>query len=297
MLVSILWVASDPDLFDFDLVDSFDSERQAMTPYERADEAAQWLRYRAKFTAAVVLGSGWGNVAALGEVVDEFPLSDIPGVPAPRVAGHSGRALVVAMNGSTQVLAMAGRSHLYEGYSAAEVVHGIRAVVRAGARRVVLTNAAGALNAALPVGAPVLLTDHLNLTGANPMSGAAPTAGWPGRFVDLTDVYNRRVRDRVMADHPSVGAGVYAGLLGGSYETPAEIMMLARLGADLVGMSTVLEAIAAHHAGAEVVGISLVTNMAAGISPTPLDHSEVLEVGRDSAGQLFSVVRTALLAP
>lgn len=264
-----------------------------MTPYDRAERAAEWLAQRGEFSAAVVLGSGWSNASALGDVRDEWAIADIPGAPTPRVSGHSGTAMLVDVAG-TNVVVLAGRSHLYEGHSVADVVHVVRSVVRGGASRVVLTNAAGAINPRLAVGAPVLLSDQINLTGVNPMCGDAPTAGWAGRFVDLSDLYSARLREAITAQHPAIGQGVYAAVVGGSYETPAEIRMLAAMGADLVGMSTVLEAIAARHAGAQVVGISLVTNAAAGLSSTALDHTEVLDVGRASSTQLVDVVRTAV---
>ena len=190
---------------------------------------------------------------------------------------------------------LAGRSHLYEGHPVADVVHVVRSAVRAGATRVVLTNAAGAISSAIAVGDPVVLADQINLTGHNPMCGEPPGSDWAGRFVDLSDLYSARLRGAVQAAHSGLAAGVYAAVVGGSYETPAEIRMLGTLGADLVGMSTVLEAIAARHAGAEVVGISLATNKAAGLASDALDHKEVLDVGRASSQRLMAIVRSAVL--
>lgn len=260
-------------------------------PYERAAEAATVITDRLgdDLRVAVVLGSGWVGVAeGLGTTRAEVPLADLPHVPAPTVQGHSGVARSVDVGG-VPTLVLGGRSHLYEGHPTDTVVHTVRSAVLAGCRTVVLTNACGSLDPAMGVGSPVLIADQLNLTGANPMGGAEPPAGYPGRFCDLTDLYSARLRERARQLDPSVLEGVYAGMLGGSYETPAEIRMLRTLGADLVGMSTVLEAIAAHHLGAEVAGISLVTNAAAGMGPE-LSHAEVLEAGRASAGRLMTLV-------
>jgi purine-nucleoside phosphorylase len=193
--------------------------------------------------------------------------------------------------GERRVLALAGRSHLYEGLGAATAVHGVRTAVLAGCRVVVLTNAAGCLRPEWPVGHPVLIADHLNLTGSSPLVGPDPPAPHPGRFVDLSDAYAARLRAIARAVEPSLREGVYCALLGGAYETPAEIRMLRTLGADLVGMSTVLETIAAVHLGAEVLGLSLVTNLAAGLSPAPIAHAEVLAAGAGAAESLGGLLR------
>lgn len=264
-------------------------------PFAEATTAADQLRSTTgldHFDVAVVLGSGWGPaVTALGDAVATVPMASISGFPSPRVAGHAGTINAIEV-GTTRVLVLAGRSHLYEGYPATTVVHGVRSAILAGCKTVVLTNAAGSLRPDWPVGAPVLIADHLNLTGHSPLVGPAPPDNYPARFVDLTDAYSRRLRGLAMDLAPTLHEGVYAALLGGSYETPAEIEMLRTLGADLVGMSTALETIAAVHLGAEVLGLSLVTNLAAGLSPAPLDHKEVLAAGAGAAGDLGRFLRS-----
>ncbi|HEY0449895.1 purine-nucleoside phosphorylase [Actinophytocola sp.] len=236
-----------------------------------------------KHDVAVVLGSGWRPAAdELGTAAAEVPMAELPGFAAPTVAGHGGtiRSLRV---GDRQVLILLGRTHHYEGRGVASVVHGVRTVAAAGCRTVVLTNAAGCLRDGIPVGSPVLISDHLNLTATSPLVGA--------QFVDLTDLYSPRLRDLAREIDPSLVEGVYAGLPGPHFETPAEIRMLRTMGADLVGMSTVLEAIAARAAGVEVFGLSLVTNLAAGVTGEPLNHEEVLEAGRAAAGRMGVLLR------
>jgi purine-nucleoside phosphorylase len=187
--------------------------------------------------------------------------------------------------GGSRVLAFVGRVHGYEGHQPDAVVHTVRTAWAAGCKVVVLTNAAGGIRAGLSVGQPVLIADHINLTGASPLSGPMPE-GLPSRFVDLTEAYSPRLRSLAQSIDPTLESGVYAGLPGPHYETPAEIRMLQGLGADLVGMSTVWETIAARHLGLEVLGMSLVTNLAAGLSGTPLAHAEVLEAGREAAERM-----------
>jgi purine-nucleoside phosphorylase len=240
---------------------------------------------------AVVLGSGWLPAAeTLGEALDERPTTDLPGFPAPTVAGHPGaiRRVEVA---ATSVLVLVGRVHLYEGRTEAEVVHGVRTAVLAGCDTIVLTNAAGSIRADWAPGTAVAITDHLNLTNRSPLSGDPPPAPFASRFVDLSATYSPRLRSLARQVDPSLEEGLYAALCGPNYETPAEIRMLRTMGADLVGMSTALEAIAARHLGAEVLGLSLVTNLAAGVSPTPLDHHEVLAAGAAAAPGLGRLLR------
>ena len=257
----------------------------------RAAEAITEWSGAARPRVAVVLGSGWLAAAdTLGESLDERPTSGLVGFSVPTVAGHHGsiRRLDV---GGTSVLVLVGRVHLYEGRTEAEVVHGVRSAVLAGCDVVVLTNAAGSLDATWGLGTAVVLRDHLNLTNRSPLSGDPPPEPYGSRFVDLSATYSPRLRELAKAVSPELHEGVYAALRGPHYETPAEIRMLRVLGADLVGMSTALEAIAARHLGAEVLGLSLVTNLAAGVSPTPLSHHEVLAAGAAAAPGLGRLLR------
>lgn len=251
-----------------------------------AAEAAEELAKRtgvAKHDVAVVLGSGWRPAADLiGEPAAEVPIGDLPGFDAPTAVGHGGTVRSVPV-GDKNVLVMLGRTHGYEGKGVAKVVHGVRTIAAAGARTVVLTNAAGGLRQGMTVGQPVLISDHLNLTASSPLVGA--------RFVDLTDLYSPRLRALALEIDSSLEEGVYAGLPGPHFETPAEIRMLRTMGADLVGMSTVLEAIAARAEGVEVFGLSLVTNLAAGITGEPLNHHEVLEAGAAAASRMGELLR------
>ena len=251
-------------------------------PYALAEEAAAALRDRFSLDAvdlAFVLGSGWSAAADdLGEVTASCPLAELPGFAAPTVVGHGGELQVVrTANGKTAAL-FTGRTHHYEGKGVAQVVHGVRTAAAAGARTLVLTNGCGGLNPDWSPGTPVLIRDHVNLTGATPLVGA--------RFVDMTDAYTPRLRDLARTVDADLPEGVYVQFHGPNYETPAEVRMAGVLGGDLVGMSTALETIAAREAGLEVLGISLVTNLAAGISPTPLHHAEVLEAGRAAVPKL-----------
>lgn len=254
-----------------------------------AQEAAAAIRERTgidEHDVAVVLGSGWAPaVDRLGEPLAVVPMADIPGFTPPTAAGHGGQVLSLRV-GDARVLVLLGRIHAYEGHDLRHVVHPVRAACAAGARTVVLTNAAGGLRDDYAVGQPVLISDHLNLTARSPLVGA--------EFVDLVDAYAPRLRALARDVDPTLTEGVYAGLPGPHYETPAEIRMLRTLGADLVGMSTVHETIAARAAGAEVLGVSLVTNLAAGMTGQPLSHAEVLEAGRQSATRMGSLLAEVL---
>jgi purine-nucleoside phosphorylase len=230
---------------------------------------------------AIVLGSGWvPAIDVLGTPAAELLVTDLPGFLPPAVEGHAGRIRSLTV-GSNRVLAFLGRTHAYEGRGVDAVVHGVRVAAAAGCRTIILTNACGGLRADLAVGDPVLIRDHLNLTWRTPLVGP--------RFVDLTDLYSARLRALVHAIDPSIAEGVYAMFPGPQYETPAEVRMAGVLGADLVGMSTVLEAIAAHAEGCEVLGISLVTNLAAGLGE-PLDHEEVLAAGLAAANRMGTLL-------
>jgi purine-nucleoside phosphorylase len=265
-------------------------------PYAAAAASAERLAQRtgeAEHDVAVVLGSGWAQAAdSLGSGT-EVPLADLGGFPPPTVPGHVPvvRSLLV---GDTRVLVFLGRTHLYEGHPVATVVHGVRTAVAAGCGVIVLTNASGGIREGLRVGQPVLISDHLNLTGRSPLTGPPPPEPYPSRFTDLTDLYSERLRGIARAASPGLAEGVYAALPGPHYETPAEIRMLRAAGADLVGMSTALEAIAARHLGAEVLGISLVSNLAAGLTPQALDHAEVTAAGDAAAGRMGALLAAVL---
>ena len=257
------------------------TDQPGPTPYDRADEAAARLAELtgvATHDVALVLGSGWlPAVDALGEATAEIDTTDLPGFSAAAVAGHSGKIRSVR-SGDRQLLVFLSRTHYYEGKGVEAVVHPVRTAAAAGCRTIVLTNGCGGLRPHWTPGTPVLISDHLNLTGRSPIVGA--------RFVDLTDLYSSRLRALCREVDPSLEEGVYVQFPGPHYETPAEVRMAGVLGGHLVGMSTTLEAIAAREAGMEVLGISLVTNLAAGISDQPLDHAEVLEAGRAAASRM-----------
>jgi len=227
---------------------------------------------------ALVLGSGWlPAVDSLGEATAEIATTDLPGFSAAAVAGHSGKIRSIGA-GETNLLVFLSRTHFYEGKGVAAVVHPIRTAARAGCRAIVLTNGCGGLKETWTPGTPVLISDHINLTATSPIEGA--------HFVDLTDLYSSRLRALCKEVDPSLDEGVYVQFPGPHYETPAEIGMVRAIGGHLVGMSTTLEAIAAREAGMEVLGISLVTNLAAGITGEPLNHEEVLEAGRSAATRM-----------
>jgi purine-nucleoside phosphorylase len=258
-------------------------------PDALAAEAARALADRtgvAQHDVAVVLGSGWAPaVAELGDPVAVVGMAELPGFTPPTADGHGCQVLSLRL-GDHRVLVFLGRIHPYEGYELRHVVHPVRTAYAAGAHTVVLTNAAGGLRDEYTVGQPVLISDHLNLTARSPLVGA--------QFVDLTDAYSHRLRELAREIDPSLRQGVYAGLPGPHYETPAEIRMLRTLGADLVGMSTVHETIAARAAGMAVLAVSLVTNLAAGMTGAPLSHGEVLEAGRASAARMGSLLGSVI---
>ena len=241
-----------------------------------------------KHDVALVLGSGWAPAAdLLGETVAEITATEVPGFSVSGVPGHVGQLRSVRIQSSEggvakHALILGSRTHYYEGKGVRAVAHGVRTAAAAGCSIVVLTNGCGGLNPEWPPGTPVLISDHLNLTGASPLEGAT--------FVDLTDLYSSRLRAVCREVQPDLPEGVYAQFRGPQYETPAEVRMAGRLGADLVGMSTALEAIAAREAGLEILGVSLVTNLAAGISGQPLSHEEVLAEGKAAAQRVGSML-------
>lgn len=266
--------------------------------YTLADSAAQVILSRTPFRPQIglVLGSGLGGFADSLEQSVRVPYAEIPAFPRSTAIGHAGR-MVIGKAAGVVVAAMQGRVHLYEGYSAQEVTFPIRVFGRMGVRAVILTNAAGGINPGYSQGALVLIRDHINLQGANPLVG--PNDDRFGvRFPDMTQAYSREYRKAAREEAEKLGIalheGVYAGLLGPSYETPAEIEYLRRIGADLVGMSTVAEVIAARHMGMGVLAISCVTNMAAGILDQPLSHAEVMETGERVKTTFESLLRAVL---
>ena len=239
---------------------------------------------------ALVLGSGWVTaVDALGTPAYECDSHEITGFAAPAVEGHSGKVRSYEIQGDgkkIRVLVFLGRTHLYEGKGIEPVVHGARTAVKAGCKVVILTNACGGINPAYKVGEPVLIRDHISLTATSPLSGAT--------FVDLTDLYSKRIREIVKSAEPTLKEGVYVHWRGPTYETPAEILMMRTMGADLVGMSTVPEAIAAHALGAEVLGISLVSNAAAGMTGEKLNHEEVIAAGKAAASRMGELLMNTI---
>lgn len=243
--------------------------------------AADAIRERSEGSGhqiAVVLGSGWSGAAdALGPTIWEMPVTDLPGFAAPTAAGHGGTVRSVQC-GDRRVLVFLGRTHLYEGYGVEAVAHPVRTAAAAGVSAIVLTNGAGGINSSYPPGTPVLISDHINLTSVSPVVGAT--------FVDLTDLYSARLREIARQIDPTLAEGVFVQVTGPHYETPAEIRYIRSIGGDLIAMSTALEAIAAREAGLEVLGISLVTDHAAGITGAPITHADVLAVGKAAAGRM-----------
>ena len=266
----------------------------ATDPFEVAQAAAAVIAERSgaeRHDVALVLGSGWRESGDLiGGTVATWDNADVPGFGHAAVAGHSGvmRSLTIGATGK-RALVYGTRTHFYEGRGVRSVVHAVRTAAAAGCSTIVLTNGCGGLNPAWGPGTPVLIRDHINLTAHSPIEGA--------NFIDLTDLYTPRLRELARSIDPDLEEGVYVQFRGPHYETPAEVQMAKIIGGDLVGMSTTLEAIAARQAGLDVLGISLVTNLAAGISDEPLSHEEVLEAGHAAAercGRLLAAVVAAL---
>jgi len=270
-----------------------------MTDYfASADAAAQLILQRTPLRPKIglVLGSGLGAFADSLTDATGVPYADIPSFPQPTAIGHAGR-LVIGNAGNTPVAAMQGRVHLYEGYNAQQVAFPIRVFARLGVKAVIITNAAGGIDRGYSQGALVLIRDHINLQATNPLVGANDDR-FGVRFPDMTRAYSREcrqiARDEAAKLKITLHEGVYAALLGPSYETPAEIEYLRRIGADLVGMSTAAEVIAARHMGIDVLAISCVTNMAAGILDQPLSHAEVMETGERVKGTFEALLRAVI---
>jgi purine-nucleoside phosphorylase len=266
--------------------------------FARADRAAKFIFSKTKLRPkiALVLGSGLGAFADELADATRIPYEKIPGFPRSTAIGHAGR-LVIGKVENIVVAAMQGRVHFYEGYSAQEVAFPMRVLGRMGIRSAILTNAAGGINLQYKQGALVVISDHINLQGSNPLIGPNDERFGP-RFPDMTQAYWKPYRESALSEAKRLGMatpeGVYAALAGPSYETPAEIRYLRTIGADLVGMSTVPETIAARHMGIRVLGISCVTNMAAGILDQVLDHKEVMETGERVKGQFIALLRAVL---
>jgi purine-nucleoside phosphorylase len=262
-------------------------------PLKAAEQAASEIAKRTgalSHDIALVMGSGWVDaVSVLGSPDFECNADEITGFLPPAVVGHSGKIRSYSMKSGDKILralVFLGRTHLYEGKGIEPVVHGVRTAVKAGCKVVILTNACGGINTSYSVGQPVLIRDHISLTATSPLIGA--------HFVDLTDLYSKRIRAIVKSADDSLAEGVYVHWRGPTYETPAEILMMRAMGADLVGMSTVPEAIAAHALGAEVLGISLVTNAAAGVTGEKLNHEEVIAAGKAAATRMGTLLKEVI---
>ena len=250
----------------------------AADPFEVARDAAAAIAEKtgvARHDIALTLGSGWGRAADLiGETTATIPATEIVGFGAPALVGHVGTLRSVLLPNGKRALVIGARTHYYEGHGVRRVVHSVRTAAATGATTMVLTNGAGGIKEHWKPGTPVLISDHINLTADSPLEGAT--------FIDLTDLYSARLRQLAQSIDPTLDEGVYCQFRGPHYETPAEVQMAKTIGGHIVGMSTALEAIAARQAGMEILGMSLVTNLAAGIQKTPLSHQEVIEAGREA---------------
>ena len=242
-----------------------------------------------KHDIALTLGSGWAEAANLiGETVAEIPADEVPGFNSSGISGHTGTIRSIRLPNHKHALVLGARTHLYEDKGVRAVAHGVRVAAACGAKVMVLTNGAGGIRESWSPGTPVLISDHLNLTAVSPLEGAT--------FIDLTDLYSSRLRAIARTIDPSLDDGVYVQFRGPHYETPAEVQMAKALGGDIVGMSTALEAIAAREAGMEVLGLSLITNLAAGISPNPLSHQEVIDAGKTAEPVISELLAKIVLA-
>ena len=257
--------------------DAHPLDDRSVDPKEVARQAAEQIAAKTgvvRHDIALTLGSGWGKAADLiGETVAEFPATEITGFSKPAVEGHVGTIRSIRTSSGHHVLIIGARTHFYEDHGVRRVVHSVRTAAATGAKIMVLTNGAGGLKESWGPGTPVLISDHINLTASSPLEGAT--------FIDLTDLYSTRLRNLARTVEPSLDEGVYVQFRGPHYETPAEVQMAGRMGGHIVGMSTALEAIAAREAGMEVLGFSLITNLAAGLGE-PLSHAEVIAAGKDA---------------
>ncbi len=261
-------------------------ENSSANPFEIADQAAAKI---AELTGvqqhdiALTLGSGWAKAADLiGETVATIPATDIPGFSAPAVQGHVATIRSIKLPSGKFALVLGARTHYYEGHGVRRVVHGVRTAAATGVKIMILTNGAGGIKETWKPGTPVLISDHINLTADSPLEGAT--------FIDLTDLYSKRLRELAKTVDASLDEGIYCQFRGPHYETPAEVQMAKAIGGHIVGMSTALEAIAARQSGMEILGLSLITNLAAGIQKTPLSHAEVLEAGRDAETRISALL-------
>jgi purine-nucleoside phosphorylase len=261
-------------------------------PFDIAREAAEKIAEKTGVSShriACTLGSGWARAAdVMGETVAEIPATEVRGFSAPAVEGHVGTLRSVLLPDGSHALIIGARTHFYEGHGVRRVVHSVRTAAAAGAEVMVLTNGAGGIKSHWSPGTPVLISDHLNLTAASPLEGAT--------FIDLTDLYSQRLRDLARSVTPDLDEGVYVQFRGPHYETPAEVQMAKTMGGHIVGMSTALEAIAAREAGMEVLGFSLITNLAAGISDSPLSHEEVIQAGRDAEAVISDMLAKVVVS-
>ena len=264
----------------------------AANPFDIAAVAAAEIAEKTgveRHDIALTLGSGWAKAADLiGETTAEIPAHEITGFSKPALVGHVGTLRSVLLPNGKRALVIGARTHYYEGHGVRRVVHSVRTAAAAGVSTMILTNGAGGIRETWTPGQPVLISDHINLTADSPLEGAT--------FIDLTDLYSKRLRDVARSVDPSLDEGVYTQFRGPHYETPAEVQMAKAIGGHIVGMSTALEAIAARQSGMEILGMSLITNLAAGIQKTPLSHAEVLEAGRDAEARISALLAKIVAA-